>query len=227
MPIPTRPQIIPMSTPPHNHQPPIHYPNLFIFDIDNTLYHSKPSLTSHITTQALSKLSINHSAARQKILRECREQYGFSIKGLYARNLLDYDTYCEVIDGVDYGAIVGCDGDLKSLLGRLDAGKICFTNGERMHCMRVLDALGISDAFDYVVCVDHKDPDFLCKPMEQAFDLLERLFSVKNMTVFFDDDPRNIAVAEQRGWNAHCVSSVQEMKALLVNTYHEYLRDSL
>lgn len=214
----TPPKIIPMSKHflQNNTVPLEQYTDLLVFDIDNTLYQSNINLIGRVISQTFDKLGINDENARARILEECKAEYGFSIKGMYAYNILDYKTYYDVITNIDYKAVVSPDPDLRHMLENVHTNKICFTNAESIHCMRILSKLELDGVFDYVLCVDHSEPNFICKPMNESFDFLEQLFGVRNKITFFDDDPRNIAMAKQRGWIAHHVTSMQTIKMLLL-----------
>lgn len=187
------------------------YTDLLVFDIDNTLYDQELNILSFVQNKIFDKINTENEK-RPEILRRLKGEYGFATKGMYEEGMVDQATYLNIVHGIDYKSYFLPDPELRTLLKGIDTKKVCFTNAEYYHGKRTLEELEVLDCFDFVICVDHSIPNFICKPMNKSFDFIEKIFQVRNRIIFFDDGLDNIEKARERGWKGHHIVHYEELK---------------
>lgn len=183
---------------------------LFIFDIDETLYPYSEKIKEKRREKLITfaeKLGIPSDKCLD-IFAFYSKKYGCVLKGLVSEYTLT-DWHKERLHNPILGTYSDLEEDLtlKEMLSRLDGTKICFTNGGKHHAREVLKRIGIEDNFELIICCDFFNPNFLCKPQEEAYLLIENVFNIKKENIhFFDDREINTLTAVRLGWNAYTIS---------------------
>lgn len=181
----------------------------WVFDLDNTLYPAALTLLGDVERR------MTHFIMRELKLveteaAEVRERYflshGATVAGLaehhgvVARDFLEY-----VHDVATHGLTP--DGELNALIAALPGRKIVFTNGGGGHPERVLDRLGLTDAFDLIF--DIEAAGLQAKPSRLAYARLVAQCRVEpKRAVLIEDTLRNLPPAKDLGFATVLVGSV-------------------
>ena len=124
------------------------------FDLDNTLYPPECGLWD-VISQRISQFmleKINIPEGQISILRQhFRDNYGTTLQGLREKfSILDED-YMEFVHDIPLTQYIHPNPSLKQMLTSLPHRKIIFTNASRLHTLRVLENLEITDQFDLII----------------------------------------------------------------------------
>ncbi|XP_047946620.1 uncharacterized protein LOC125192976 [Salvia hispanica] len=185
-----------------------------IFDLDDTLYSSKTgigkALKRNVEDFLAEKFGISESEA-QDMNRELFRTYGSSLAGL--RDLgydIHPDDYHSFVHGRLPYDLIKPDAKLRSILQSIKQRKIIFTNSDRIHAMKALDRLGISDCFEKIICFETMNPALwgpasmehpvVLKPSMEAMRIGVDAADVDpRRTLFFDDNVKNTAAGKAIG----------------------------
>ncbi|XP_057771737.1 uncharacterized protein LOC130991500 [Salvia miltiorrhiza] len=186
-----------------------------IFDLDDTLYSSKTgigkALKRNVEDFLAEKFGISESEA-QNMNRELFRTYGSSLAGL--RDLgydIHPDDYHSFVHGRLPYDLITPDAKLRNILQSIRQRKIIFTNSDRIHAMKALDRLGISDCFEKIICFETMNPGLwkqarldeypvVLKPSMEAMRIAVDAADVDpRRTLFFDDNVKNIAAGKAVG----------------------------
>ena len=142
------------------------------FDLDETLYPANSGLWAairgRINAYLLERMGFSPEeidARRDQYFRE----YGTTLRGLQANYAVDMEDYLAFVHDVPLDQYLKPDPQLRLMLEELQARKFIFTNADRAHADRVLNALGLRGLFDGILDVHVIAP--YCKPMPEAFGL--------------------------------------------------------
>ena len=176
-----------------------------VLDIDGTLFPTETGLH-----QSLLNAIYNYTADKTRLpypeaVTKANQLYysrGLVVRGLIEEFDITGDDYEEYLAShVDY-SIVPFNQGLISLLERVDADLIVFTNSCRIHTMRVLSLLQVDQLLHMVVFADYRSKRFAVKPHDDAFAIVEELLGVPAEQIYFlDDRPDSIETAVKRNWN--------------------------
>ena len=180
--------------------PELDHINVWLFDLDNTLYPAHCNLFSQIDRRineyVADLLDLNLETARIHQKQYFRE-HGTTLRGLMVDHGVDPHHYMDFVHDIDL-APVDASPELNEVLARLPGRKLIFTNGSTKHAENVTGKLGIDHHFEAIF--DIAASDFLPKPETQPYEKLIRehdLVAVE--TIFFDDMDRNLAPAAALG----------------------------
>ncbi|MDA5192948.1 pyrimidine 5'-nucleotidase [Govanella unica] len=159
----------------------------WVFDLDNTLYPGRCNLFAAIDqrmTEFVMRLAgLPHAEAR-RLQKSYYVEYGTTLRGLMLEHALDPAEFLAYVHDIDVSPV-----DPNPRLGKALAGlagrKIIFTNGSVAHAERVLDRLGVRDAFSgiYDICA----ASYLPKPRPEPY---------AGMLVAHDIDPTRAVMVE-------------------------------
>ncbi len=172
----------------------------WVFDLDNTLYPPEARLFDQIEVKmsdwVARTLNVDLEEA-DRLRRHYWAKYGTTLAGLMVEHNADPGPYLHEVHDISMDHL-DRDHALKSAIQSLPGRKIVYTNGSAPYAARVIDARGLTGAFDAVYGVEHAD--FKPKPDRRAF---ERIFWRDNLdpetAAMFEDDPRNLAAPFQMG----------------------------
>ena len=173
---------------------------VWIFDLDNTLYSHEHNLFAQIDKRMgefiSNYLAIDVAAAR-RLQKDYFHRHGTTLRGLMVEHGMRPDDYLDYVHEIDLSAIPP-NARLDDALGRLSGRKIIFTNANRPHAERVTERLGIRHHFD--VIFDVVDSDYLPKPDRRPY---EKLLSLHNIAperaLMVEDIARNLEPAAELG----------------------------
>ena len=184
----------------------------FLFDLDETLYPPDtglwPVLGSRMNTYIHTRLGIP-----MEEVEELREKYfhtyGTSLRGLQVDYGVDANEYLNFVHDVQISDFIQPDQKLKEILASLSGDKIIFTNANKAHSKRVLNALGVEQFFSQIVDVVDMDP--YCKPYPEAFEAAMKLVNdpFPAHYILIDDSIKNVQTALDIGMSAIHVSPRQ------------------
>lgn len=199
-----------------------------LFDLDDTLYPVSSGLAAacrqRILDYMVHRLGIPAADAPALCLRLYQE-HGTTMAGLVAAgNRIDAAEFYEYVHGaLPYAQALRPDPALRALLRSLPQRPLLvFTNADRAHAHRVLDALGVQDCFHGLISFESvqdgasdaagadgaSDPAeaatalkrVVCKPAAEAF---RRALALAGLdpadALFLDDSARNVAGAKAAG----------------------------
>jgi len=131
---------------------------VFLFDLDNTLYHpgtglleAGDALTASFIAQRLRLAHAEADALRARLWRE----YGATARGLEVEHAAPQrEFYAGSIERLDPTRYLRPDPRLAGMLSGLQACKYVFTNSTALYARKVLAALGIPEAMDGVFDIE-------------------------------------------------------------------------
>jgi len=143
---------------------PLHEIETWIFDLDNTLYphscHLFAEVEARMAAFICAEFSIDTLAAHA-MRRRYFQTYGTTLRGLMNENRVDPRRFLDYVHAIDVTPVVRAPA-LKAALAALEGRKLVFTNADHRHAERVLERLGIADAFEGVF--DIHAAEYLPKP---------------------------------------------------------------
>jgi putative hydrolase of the HAD superfamily len=172
----------------------------WIFDLDNTLYHPRVNLFAEIDArmgQYIADLfSISPDEAKT-VQKSFFHEHGTTLRGLMDVHGCAPQPFLDYVHDVDMSALLP-DPALAAALAALPGRKILFTNADTAYAKRVLDRLGLSDAFDGIHCIFSSD--LQPKPRQSAYDsLIDAQKIDARQAIFFEDMSINLVPAKAMG----------------------------
>lgn len=194
--------------------------HVYIFDIDETLY--PENLAIKIARRKkylefLNKKGLSHDEA-WLILNNFSDKYGVAIKGFIHEYNVSEDVYKELLErNISDYEILQHDYEGKEIFKNLKGTKICLTNSDSQHSKFVLEKIGLLEHIDYIFHCDYEDKNFICKPEETVFHIVEQVLGIKDRKKvhFFDDKLINVKCAQNFGWNSYLVTEIEDYKIIL------------
>jgi putative hydrolase of the HAD superfamily len=172
----------------------------WIFDLDNSLYPASANLFELIDVRMgeyiQQLLGCGHEEARRVQKGHFRD-HGTTLAGLMATHGVDPHHFLDFVHDVDLARITA-DPKLVDALDRLPGRKFVFTNGDEAYARRVLDRLGLANAFDGLH--DIHAMAYVPKPDPRAYAAMCALHDiVPERALFVEDMARNLAPAKALG----------------------------
>lgn len=184
------------------HPFPIKDQPILVFDIDYCLYQSI-EMAEHESTFIkksfldLSKSSEEEWASHQNTFNLYREIF-------HAMFDIPPSVFSTTFEIPSIHNFIKPDSELREILEKMPLRKVCFTNACKVRANHILTYLQLDHIFDVVICADTQETEFICKPMNKAYEFLMNYMGIedpKNVH-FFDDSEKNILGARRIGWNA-------------------------
>ena len=174
--------------------------DVWIFDLDNTLYPAECRLFDQIDVRMgafISELlSVDRVEAR-RIQKLYFMEYGTTLRGLMDRHGVAPEDFLAYVHDIDVSPVPP-NARLARALARLDGRKLVYTNGSAKHAGNVLQRLGVAGHFEGVF--DIAGADYVPKPDRRAYDRMVELFAVTpGRAVMIEDMARNLIPAAAMG----------------------------
>lgn len=194
--------------------------NTLIFDVDDTLYDVGTGFTRHRLVDGallfmVEKLGFPDRESARKVWTEYFAKHHSTAKALAeaekegrfpplpgqeeprfkAQDLSEYWA-----SNLDFGLLGGPKKDFLEDLKRCPLNLVAFSNGPRIYVKRVLQELGLWEAFgeDRLYAVDDVLPH--CKPEKEAFEMVFRRLGVRaEECIMVEDSMKNIRAAKELG----------------------------
>ena len=164
----------------------------WIFDLDNTLYPASTGLFDLIDERMgayISRLLDVDAANAKRIQKAHFHDHGTTLAGLMKENGVDPHDFLDDVHDIALDR-VSRDERLATGIDRLPGRKFIFTNGDAPYARRVLDRIGIGDAFDGIH--DIHASDLTPKPADHGY---------RQMLDRFAIDPARAAMVEDMAQN--------------------------
>ncbi len=174
--------------------------DIWVFDLDNTLYPSECDLFAQIDvrmTSYLANLLETDPISARVIQKQYLKDYGTTLKGLIENHQIDPHDFLNYVHDIDF-APVERDERLRIAIDALPGRKIVYTNGDKPYAEKVMARLGIENSFEGIH--DIVAADLIPKPRVDAFDQFMVEYDIDpNRAVMFEDMVRNLIPAYNAG----------------------------
>jgi len=182
--------------------------DIWIFDLDNTLYRADVSFFSQIDkkiTAFISRYLALQTTDARILQKEYLAEYGTSLSGLMAVHGMDPAEYLDYVHDVDL-SLLKPDPQLRAGIKALSGEKYIFTNGSKGHAKNIGTHLGLFDLFDGTFGIE--DVDYIPKPKRSGYVKFCDVFDIDPArAVFFEDNVRNLEVPKYMGMKTVLVTS--------------------
>lgn len=174
--------------------------NVWIFDLDNTLYPPEsalwPQVDQRITLFLGDMFGIDGLSARA-LQKYYYQRYGTTLKGLMEQYGMEPGPFLDFAHDIDVSGLAP-DPDLGLAIAALPGRKLILTNGSEAHARNVAGRLGIIDHFEAVF--DIVAADFTPKPEEATYlKFLDQYQIDPSRAAMFEDLAKNLVVPHQLG----------------------------
>ena len=168
--------------------PPKHDPDVWLFDVDNTLYPARCNLFAQIDVRIGRDISdwlkVDAEEARS-VQKQYWREHGTSMRGMMSLHGVDPRHFLDYVHDIDYSPVLpnpALDKSLAALPGR----KIVFTAGDVSHATHVMERLGVAHHFEAIF--DIEAGEYWPKPHQAIYDKLVRKHNVDPTRAAFADD---------------------------------------
>ncbi|MDA1099401.1 MAG: pyrimidine 5'-nucleotidase [Proteobacteria bacterium] len=180
--------------------PNLHNIDVWIFDLDNTLYPVGCDLGTQLGRRmgefVAQFLGLPLDQARV-VQKQYFHAHGTTLRGLMVEHGLDPGDYLDYVHDLDLSGIP-IDERLGQALEALPGRKVVYTNATTKHARRVVGHLGIQHHFDGFF--DIVDADFMPKPNHSPYDaVLDRHDIDPTTAVMVEDIAQNLMPAANLG----------------------------
>ncbi|HEU0133974.1 MAG TPA: pyrimidine 5'-nucleotidase [Allosphingosinicella sp.] len=183
----------------------------WIFDLDNSLYPASSNLFELIDirmgeyiSERLGCTSVEARAIQKGFFRD----HGTTLAGLMKEHWVSPREFLDYVHDIDMARLTA-DPRVVSALDRLPGRKFVFTNGDEAYARRVLDRLGLANAFDAVH--DIHAMDYVPKPDPRAYEAMCKRHSIDpSRALFAEDMARNLVPAKRLGMTTVWVDNGSE-----------------
>ncbi len=183
----------------------------WIFDLDNSLYPASANLFELIDIRMgefIRKLLGVDSVEARRVQKAYFHEHGTTLAGLMAAQGVDPNEFLDYVHDIDL-ARIAADPSVVAAIDRLPGRKFVFTNGDEAYASRVLEKLGLANAFDGMH--DIHAMDYVPKPNPQAYEAMcERHGIEPKRALFVEDMARNLEPAKALGMTTVWVDNGSE-----------------
>ncbi len=180
--------------------PALRHVESWVFDLDNSLYPASCDLFALIDARMgeyISRLLDCDREAAYRVQKQFFREHGTTLAGLMKEHGVAPRDFLEFVHDIDLARLTA-DPDLLAALDRLPGRKFVFTNGDEGYARRVLERLGLANAFDGMH--DIHAMGYVPKPHPDAYaQLCERNAIDPKRALFADDMARNLPPAKALG----------------------------
>lgn len=174
--------------------------DIWVFDLDNTLYPASCSLFPQIDKRMrrfiCDQLHLEEDEAF-RLQKQYYREFGTTLRGLMLRHGIEPAVFLDYVHAVDHSVLVPC-ARLDAVLGRLPGRKLIFTNGSERHAVDVLASLGISRHFEGIF--DIVAAGYIPKPQPETYAaMVKRHGFDPRRAAMFEDLHRNLRPAHAIG----------------------------
>lgn len=172
------------------------------FDLDATLYPAENGLWAEIGKRIELYLrermgfAPDQTAALQKTYYL---EYGTTLRGLQHHHPIDPQDYLQFVHDIPAQTYLQPDPLLREMIRTLPQRKWIFTNADKAHAIRVLNALELEDCFDGIISLEGLA--YECKPHPSVYPTALSLAGTSDprQVLYLDDSLRNLAPAQAMG----------------------------
>ena len=172
----------------------------WIFDLDNSLYSPSSNLFELIDIRMgmyIQRLLGCDAVEARRVQKGHFLEHGTTLAGLMRDHGVDPHDFLDFVHDIDLARLTA-DPALVAALDGLPGRKFVFTNGDEKYARRVLDKLGLANAFDGMH--DIHAMAYVPKPNPTGYAAMcERLGIDPERALFVDDMARNLVPAKALG----------------------------
>ena len=185
--------------------------DVWVFDLDNTLYPAECDLFAEIDQRMTDfvarflRLPRDEARAMQK---QYYAEHGTTLNGLMSLHGMAPDEFLAHVHEIDLSPLPRTP-ELAEAISALPGRKFVYTNGSRGHAERVTEHMGLGRVFDGKFAIE--DSAFKPKPAQSSYDAFISQFEIDPANaVFFEDLARNLAPAHAMGFATVLVQSEKD-----------------
>ena len=183
----------------------------WIFDLDNCLYPASSGLFTLIDERMsayIQRLLDVDAVEARKVQKQHFHDHGTTLAGLMMHQGVDPHHFLGDVHAIALDRIAP-DPRLARGLARLPGRKLIFTNGDAPYAQRVLDAIGIGDAFEALH--DIHAAELSPKPNLHGYRLLLERFGIEPArALMVEDMAQNLLPAKKLGMTTVWVDNGSE-----------------
>ncbi len=172
----------------------------WVFDLDHTLYPPTDRLFDQIEDRMRSFIMdmLDVPLEQADALRDLYwREHGTTLAGLMAEHGMPPEPFMSKVHDVDTAHMRPAP-DLAQAIKALPGRRIVYTNGSRPYAQRVIEARGLTGAFDEIYGIEHAH--FVPKPHAAAFDAVFALAGIRPANAaMFEDTLENLQVPHRLG----------------------------
>ncbi len=180
--------------------PALRHIDCWIFDLDNCLYPASTNLFELIDIrmgQYISRLLGVDRAEARRVQKGYFHEHGTTLAGLMRTHGVDPHEFLDFVHDIDL-ARVTADPEVVAAIDELPGRKFVFTNGSEQYASRVLEKLGLANAFDGMH--DIHAMEYVPKPNPLSYAALCARHRIDpNTALFAEDMARNLRPAKALG----------------------------
>jgi putative hydrolase of the HAD superfamily len=193
--------------------PPKHDPDVWLFDVDNTLYPAGCNLFAQIDVRIGRYISdwlkVDAEEAR-RVQKQYWREHGTSMRGMMSLHGVDPRHYLDYVHDIDYAPVLP-NPALEKSLAALPGRKIVFTAGDVPHATKVMERLGIGHHFEAIF--DIEAGEYWPKPHQAIYDKLVKKHNVDpTRAAFADDISVNLKPAHDMGMRTVWIRTDESVK---------------
>ena len=183
----------------------------WIFDLDNSLYPASCNLFELIDLKMgeyIQRLLGVDAVEARRVQKGFFHAHGTTLAGLMANHGVDPHDFLDFVHDIDL-ARLSADPALVAALDRLPGRKFVFTNANEQYARRVLERLGLANAFDGMH--DIHAMAYVPKPDPSGYAAICELHGIEPARALFADDmARNLKPAKALGMTTLWVDNGSE-----------------
>ncbi|TFI57251.1 pyrimidine 5'-nucleotidase [Sphingomonas parva] len=191
--------------------PALRHIDCWIFDLDNSLYPASADLFALIDIRMgefIQQLVGCDTAEARRIQKSYFHEHGTTLAGLMKAHGTEPREFLDFVHDIDL-ARISADPRVVAALDTLPGRKFVFTNGDEAYAKRVLDKLGLANAFDGLH--DIHAMDYVPKPDPRAYEAMCARFGIEpSRALFVEDMARNLVPAKALGMTTVWVDNGSE-----------------
>lgn len=183
----------------------------WIFDLDNTLYPAKTDLFGLIDVKMgefIQTLLGCDPVEAHRMQKGYFLEHGTTLVGLMRDHDVEPRAFLDYVHDISLDRLVA-DHELIDHIAALPGRRLIFTNGDAAYAARVLDKLGLTDAFELIY--DIHACAYVPKPDPSGYAALCAAHAVDpTRAIFFEDMARNLKPAKAIGMTTVWVNNGSE-----------------
>ncbi|MGB3625847.1 MAG: pyrimidine 5'-nucleotidase [Henriciella sp.] len=185
--------------------------DVWVFDLDNTLYPAECDLFAQIDqrmTDFVARFLRMDRAEARALQKQYYAEHGTTLKGMMTMHGMAPEEFLAHVHEIDLSPLPVLP-DLCEAIAALPGRKLVYTNGSRGHAERVTEHMQLNTVFDGLFGIE--DSLYHPKPAAEAYEAFCRHHDVDpERAVFFEDLERNLAPAHTIGFATVLVQSSKD-----------------
>ena len=190
---------------------PLDHVDVWIFDLDNTLYPPEADIFAQIDERMgkfISDLLNCDLAEARRVQKGYFHEHGTTLSGLMNFHGVEPRHFLDFVHDVDL-TVLDRDPLLVEAIAELPGRKLIFTNGDAPYAMRVLEKLGLEQSFEAIH--DIHACGYAPKPTPDAYRSMVDSYGIDpKRALFVEDMARNLKPAKALGMTTVWINNGSE-----------------